>query len=36
MEDYNITLEEYKVIYPDGISDYIKKEDFDGIHFIFL
>ena len=25
---YNTTLKEYKVKYPDGISDYITKDDF--------
>ena len=34
IEYFNITLEEYKVIYPDGTSDYIKKDDIDGVQVI--
>ena len=33
-ECFNSTLEEYKVIYPDGKSNYISKDGFDGHSFI--
>ena len=32
---FNTTLEEYKVIYPDGTSDYITKGEFDGVTSFF-
>ena len=32
----NDTLEEYKVIYLDGSSDYIPKDDFGDVHIILL
>ena len=32
----NTTLEEYKVIYPERISDHITKDDFRGVHAIPL
>ena len=31
MEYFNSILEEYKVIKPNGISDYITKHDFDSV-----
>ena len=33
---FNTALEEYKVVYPDGTSDYIRKDDFDSVQIIFL
>ena len=27
---FNTTVGEYKVIYPDGTTDYVTKDDFDG------
>ena len=30
------TLEEYKVIYPEGTFDYITKGDFNGVHHSFV
>ena len=32
---YN-ALAEYKVVYLDGTSDYIRKDDFDGVQVILL
>ena len=34
MEYCHTVLEEYQVIYPDGTSDYIIKDAFDGVQFI--
>ena len=31
-----VFTEVYKVIYPDGISDYIPKDDYDGVQVIPL
>ena len=36
IECFNTTLEEYKVIYPNGIFDYITKDDFGGIQVTLL
>ena len=36
IEYFNTTLEEYKVINPDGTSHYITKDEFDGVHVILL
>ena len=36
IEYLNTTLEEYKLIHPNGISDCIKKDDFDGVQVILL
>lgn len=33
---YNTALEEYKVVYPDDTSDYITKNDFDGVQVILI
>ena len=33
---FNTALKEYKVVYPDGTSDYIRKDDFDGVQIILL
>ena len=33
---FNTTLEEYKVIYRDGTSDYITEGAFDGVQVILL
>ena len=33
---FNTALEEYKVVYPDGTYDYIRKDDFDGVQIILL
>ena len=36
IERFNATLEEYKIIYPNGKSDYIAKDVFDGVQVFFL
>ena len=36
IEYFNINLEEYKVSFEDGSSDYIKKSDIDGTEIILL
>ena len=36
MKYFSTTLEEYKVIYPDGTPDYIATDDFDGVQVVFL
>ena len=36
IEYFNTTLEESEVIFLDGTSDYIPKDDFDGVQVIFL
>ena len=33
---FNTNLWEYKVLYPDETSDYIPKNDFDGVQVILL
>ena len=33
---FNTTLEEYRVLYPDETSNYIKKDAFDGALDILL
>ena len=35
-ENFDTTLEDYKVIYDDGTSDYITKDDFDCVQVILL
>ena len=35
-EYFNTTFEEYKVIKPDGTSDYITKNDFGSVQVIHL
>ena len=36
MKYSNAILQESKVRYPDRISDYITKDDFDGVQVVFL
>ena len=36
IEYFNTTLEEYKVMHPDGTSEYIIKDDFDGVKVILF
>ena len=36
IERFNATLEEYKIIYPNGKSNYIAKDVFDGVQVFFL
>ena len=33
---FNTAFEEYKVVYPNETSDYIRKDDFDGVQIILL
>ena len=33
---FNTAIEEYKVVYSDRTSDYIRKDDFDGVQIILL
>ena len=30
-EYFNTNLEEFKVLYPNGTSDYSQRDDFDGV-----
>ena len=36
IEYFNTTSEECEVIYPDGTSDYIAKDDLGGVRVILL
>ena len=36
IEYFNTALEEYKVIYPNGTSGYIKRDDFGDVQIILL
>ena len=36
IERFNANLEEYKIIYPNGKSDYIAKDVFDGVQVFFF
>ena len=36
MEYFTTTLEEYKVIYLDGTSDYVTKDDFEDVQVFLL